>query len=72
MLYSLVLVIFLSNGVEHRVPLVNKFSDESCIDLRDDVRANIDYLNNLEEPVKFEGEVVEFVDVECVNRSIVY
>lgn len=72
MLYNLILVIFMANGAEHRVPLVNKVSANFCVDLRDQVRGQISSLNNLEEPHKFEGEVIEFVDAECDAQKIVY
>ena len=72
MLYNLVLVIFLSNGVEHRVPLINKVSDDTCIDLRDQVRGQVSSLNELEEQVEYDNSTIEFVDAECVARRIVY
>lgn len=72
MLYNLVLVIFLSNGVEHRVPLINKVSDDHCIDLRDQVRGQVNTLNELETPVEFDDSVIEFVDAECVARKVIY
>ena len=72
MLYNLVLVIFLSNGVEHRVPLINKVTDNTCIDLRDQVRGQVSSLNDLETPVEYDGAVIEFVDAECVARKVFY
>lgn len=72
MLYNLVLVIFLSNGVEHRVPLINKVSDNTCIDLRDQVRGQVSSLNDLPELKKYDGSEIEFVDAECVARKVFY
>ena len=72
MLYNLILVVFLSGNVEHRFPLIYKVSDETCIDLRDSVRENVDYLNNLEELKMYRGKEIEFVDAECVARSNYY
>lgn len=68
----LVLVIFMSNGVEYRFPLMNRISDETCVDLRDQIRGQVNYLNNLDTPTKYEGEVVEFVDAECVTQKNFY
>ncbi|WP_378347376.1 hypothetical protein [Acinetobacter baumannii] len=64
MLYSLVLVVFLSNGSEDRTTLAKNYQDYSCIDSRDVVRSQLDYYNNLES----KGDV-EFVDVECVAQK---
>ena len=72
MLYNLVLVIFLANGVEHRVPLVDKVSANFCVDLRDQVRGQVDSVNNLPDVHKYDGEVIEFVDAECVAQKIIY
>lgn len=72
MIYNLFLIIFLSNGVEHKVPLVKNLSDDTCIDLRDQVRGQVDVVNNLEELKEFDGSVIEFVDAECHAQKIVY
>lgn len=72
MLYNLVLVIFLSNGAEHRVPLIDRLSDDVCVDLRDQVRGQVDTINSNYTPITINGEVVEFVDAECITRKSFY
>lgn len=72
MLYNLVLVIFLANGVEHKVPLAVTYSDDKCVELRDYTRGQIDYLNDIKDKPNFGDSVVEFVDAECVAQKIVY
>ncbi|CAL1777417.1 hypothetical protein BRC2024_KCUCJSVR_CDS_0113 [Acinetobacter phage vB_AbaM_KissB] len=66
MLYSLVLVVFLSNGSEDRTTLVKNYQDDTCIESRDMLRSQLDYYNNLP---KGSGKDVEFVDAECVAQK---
>lgn len=66
MLYSLVLVVFMHGGLEHRTVLKYEMTDEACIDARDSVRSYVNYYNYLETKGKDDfGEEVEFVDAEC-------
>lgn len=69
MLYNLILVIFLSNGTVEKVPLVSNIGGDRCVDVRDSVRGSIDYLNNLDELVVYDGSEIEFVDSECVSQG---
>lgn len=60
MLYTLLLVVFMNDGSEHRIDIKKDFTDHSCIDNRDMVRSYLDRYNNLED----KGDV-DFVDAEC-------
>lgn len=63
-MYSLILVVFMSDGSQDRTTLKKNFQDYSCIDYRDSVRSQLDYYNNLEDK-----KGVEFVDAECVAQK---
>lgn len=69
MLYSLVLILFMGDGSKHEFTLSKKLTDDTCIDQRDYVRMQTDYLNDLDFSVK---GGVEFVDAECVANKSFY
>lgn len=72
MLYNLVLVLFLSGDLEHREPLVNSLTANSCVELRDQVRGQINAINESYVPMKLGDNEIVFVDAECVAQKMVY
>ena len=70
MLYSLFLVIYLAGGNQVDVELKRNITDDTCIDLRDFVRSEVDYTNDLEMPF-IDGQKVEFVEAECRSQKLI-